>query len=141
MQEVQRRIIKPSRVENRLPCQWRASSERQGDRISCWGKVNRLCRIPGYVDRETGLQGGLMDWRTMLEAHVCARIWDAGPSGSEVTRPERPSAVGGGRPRPHQTLSLFFAHFRDESLGTCPAHKHIVKTLMVLEPELLPGLT
>ena len=73
-----------------------------------------------------------MDWRTMLEAHVCARIWDAGPSGSEVTRPERPSAVGGGRPRPHQTLSLFFAHFRDESLGTCPAHKHIVKTLMVL---------
>lgn len=57
MQEVQRRIIKPSRVENRPLCQQRTSSERQGDRISRWGKVNRVCRIPGYVDQGNWLAG------------------------------------------------------------------------------------
>lgn len=71
MQEVQRRIIKPSRVENRLSCQQRTSSERQGDRISRWGKVNRVCRIPGYVDQGNWLTGradGLED--NVRDPHV-----------------------------------------------------------------------
>lgn len=40
--------------------------------------------------------------------------------------------VGGEPDRIRPSLS---AHFRDKSLGTCPAHRRVVKTLTVLEME------